>query len=119
MVGYAYAASCQCDNKMLNLDSSHPDYVDFTTNPYNTNGDFTIEFWFYSIAFANNPTCDKKTILSIDGTGSNLSIYDCNGDLYIDITGTGCTDSQLLISSIRNNMSYVIFKNEVILFRSK
>jgi len=101
LASIAYTSNAQCDNRMLNLVDSHPDYVDFTNSPYSVNGDFTLELWFYSDATSNNAICDKKTLLDIYSSGSSLSIYDCNGDLYIDITGAGCSDSQLLLSSVR------------------
>ena len=104
---YAYNCMSQCDNKMLNFDSTHPDYINFSINHFASNGDYTIETWLYSSATSNNPTCDNKVLLNLSDATSSITLSDCNGDLVLDIIGVGCTDNQILLNGIRSSWHHI------------
>ena len=88
----------QCDNKMLNLDSSHPDFVALPVT-FTAAEDFTVELWFQSLAV--NTTADERCLLELYDPASSIRVYESAGDLYLDVTDNACTDVQQIVSSVR------------------
>lgn len=97
----------QCENRTLDFDGSNLDCIEVSAGgTYVSSFDGTIEFWFKSESTSSNTICNKEYIFTMDGL-VKTSIYDCNGDLYLEEISAGCNNNLLLQSNIRNSWHHI------------